>query len=401
MPERKIIITTELMPAYYKQFHCLMGACQDTCCRNWEISFNKKDYLKIKQTVQKGEMKDRLERGLVRMRSLKDDNKYARFRLNENEECVFHSEEGLCLLQLKHGEETLPRVCRTFPRGSLCTAAALERSLSSACEGTLSLLWDLTEGIDFIEEPLEEKDFRMYIAKSLVEERFGEVRALCIDVLQERSLRVPQRLVLLGLLLQKLRELDWEDGEALDRWLAWGEALLRTPDISAQLEQMPRDREIYLNFNFKALGGMQGELGKELNDAMMDIQLDPDKGLVGGFSGPRYQEMEGKLEELLGHSEHFFENLLVAFTFGKGFPALFSPEELWKSYATLCAFYSVFHCAAVCACGKEASKERLFHVLVYVSRKMLHNKPFVEKVADTCFEHDGASLAYLTILVNG
>ena len=401
MPQRNILVQTSLTPSYYQKFHCLMDACQDTCCGGWAIEFNKKDFLKIKRTVQSGALKEKMDQALTRLRTKTHDDKYAEIRMSEAGRCPFHSDEGLCLLQLEYGEAVLPDVCRTFPRGMMYTAAALERTLSPTCEGLLALLWELPEGIDFIEEPLAKKDCKMYKARSLVEARFGEIRALCIDVIQERALRVPQRLTLLGLLFQQLGALDWEDGEAVDHWLLRGEALLHMPELAAQLDEMPRDRETYLNYNYELFRHMRGELGQELNRAMADIHIDAKKGLVGGFDGPRYQELERRLEELLGHSEYFFENLLVAITFGKGFPALVSPETLWKSYVSLCAMYSVYRCAAVCACGEEASRERLFHALVYISRQTLHNNIFMNKMTSDCFEKDNASLAYLTILVNG
>jgi hypothetical protein len=402
MAQREVWVQTALMPAYYKDFRCLMGGCQDNCCDDgWKIEFSKKDYLKVKRAVRSDALKDMLDQSLVRLREREHDTYYAEFRMNEAGRCAFHNEAGLCLLQMECGAETLPQVCQTFPRGKMYTAAALEHSLSPTCEGLLALLWDLAEGIDFIEEPLEKKDCRLFKTNSLAEARFGEIRALCIDVLQERALRVPQRLTLLGLLLQQLRELDWESDADIGRWLAKSEVLLHAPGIAAQLEEMPHDRETYLNYNFELFRNMMGDLGKELNRAMADIHVDARKGLVGGFDGPRYQELENRLGELLGHSEHFFENLLVAITFGKGFPALFSPEDLWKSYVSLCTLYSVYRCAAVCACAEEVSRERLFHVLVYVSRQTLHNKKFLTKMRNECFEHDNASLAYLTILVNG
>ena len=50
MAENSIPIRTALMPLYYKNFHCIMGACQDNCCDDgWLIEFNKKDYLAIKR----------------------------------------------------------------------------------------------------------------------------------------------------------------------------------------------------------------------------------------------------------------------------------------------------------------------------------------------------------------
>ena len=50
-----IKLETALMPAYYKEFHCLASACQDTCCAGWKIEFNKKDYLAIKRAARTGD----------------------------------------------------------------------------------------------------------------------------------------------------------------------------------------------------------------------------------------------------------------------------------------------------------------------------------------------------------
>ena len=52
MAEQTIHIETALMPMFYKDFHCIMGACQDDCCDDgWRIEFNKKDYLAIKRAA--------------------------------------------------------------------------------------------------------------------------------------------------------------------------------------------------------------------------------------------------------------------------------------------------------------------------------------------------------------
>lgn len=215
-----------------------------------------------------------------------------------------------------------------------------------------------------------------------------------------------QRLLLLGLLLQQLCETDWESGEALDRWLLRGAAMLHDPAIPAELDKLPKNKQMCLLNNYKvlALTVKQGvlrdmRLFEELRASVFSVSPDQEEDVVLHLD--RYRALEEKLEDLLDHSEYFFENLMVAATFGKGFPALSSPEDLWKSYVGLCALYSFYRCTAVCACGKEASRERLFHILVRASRHTLHNKIYFDKMIDDCFKRDNASLAYLTILVNG
>ena len=83
------------------------------------------------------------------------------------------------------------------------------------------------------------------------------------------------------------------------------------------------------------------------------------------------------------------------------FPNLISPEELWRDYVSLCNIYSFFRFASVCACDREVSKQRLFHVLVEASRGILHNGSIQRELRDELFQRDSATLAHMAILVGG
>ena len=61
MAKRVIVVKTALMPRFYQDFHCVMGACKDNCCDdNWRIEFNKKDYLTVKRAVQEAGLEEEL-----------------------------------------------------------------------------------------------------------------------------------------------------------------------------------------------------------------------------------------------------------------------------------------------------------------------------------------------------
>lgn len=409
MSRQFVSVQTALMPAYYKEFHCLMGACQDTCCAGWKIEFNKKDYLTIKRAVEdtKDEaLQELCARSVMRLREREHDGLYAEFPMNEEDRCGFLREDGLCALQLGCGEKTLPEVCKIFPRLTRRTLAAGEYSLSPACEGVLGLLWDLPEGVDFIEEPLDKKDWKLYEPANAVAGRFAEIRSFCIDVLQECSLKLPQRLLFLGFVLQRLREADWEAEDTVDCWLTQSEQLLHTPAIAEQLGQLPRDRRMFLGNNHRVMtAAMLGQsssakVAQELWSSVLAVIPNEGNNQIT-FDGAAYQNLEEKLEELLGHSEHFFENLMVSVAFELGVPNLSDPETMWKSYVNLCNLYSIFRYSAVCSCGQEVSRERLFHVLVQVSRSLLHNAAHQNQLRDELFQHDSATLAHMAILVDG
>lgn len=409
MGKNFVSVQTALMPAYYKDFRCLMGDCRDSCCAGWKIEFSKKDYLAIKRGVEAtkdGELQALCGKSVSRLREREHENLYAEFPMNAEDKCGFLREDGLCALQLGCGAETLPDVCKKFPRLTHRTLAARELSLSPACEGVLKLLWDLPEGIDFIEEPLERKDCKLYEPANPAAGRFADVRSFCIDVLQERSLKLSRRLLLLGFVLQRLREADWEAEGTVDSWLAQSERLLHDPALAEQLDQLPGNRAMFLSNNYRVMtGAMLGEnssakLARELWGAVLGIVPGEGNSQIT-FDETAYQALEDKLEELLGHSEYFFENLMVSVAFELEVPKLSDPEEMWKSYVNLCNLYSIFRFSAVCGCGKDTSRERLFQVLVGISRALLHNNIRRNQLRDEFFKNESATLAHMAILVSG
>ncbi len=406
MAEKIISVRTALLPAYYKDFRCLAAACQDSCCIGWTIEFNKKDYLAIKRAARSEALKTKLAQAMPRLREREHDGMYAEFKMNEKNQCGLLREDGLCALQLECGAETLPEVCSQFPRHSLYTLAAREYSLSPGCEAVLALLWDLPQGIDFIEEPLEKKDWKCYQQDKPIAARFTDIRSFCVDVLQERSLTLRQRMLLLGILLQKLRDGDWAQEETVDTWLEQGVAMLHSPSMAVELDKLSGNRRMFLtNCHHVMMTSMVGDLStatlfQELWVSIL-IGYQEEGSSHFTFDIERYEELEAQLTELLDHSEYFFENLIVTVAFHLRIPALLSPEALWKSYVNLCNIYSLYRFSAVCGCAKEVSRERLFHVMVGISRSLLHNKTRRNQLQDSFFQHDSATLAHMAILLGG
>lgn len=408
MAEKSIPIQTALMPAYYKDFHCIMGACQDNCCDDgWKIEFNKKDYLTIKRAPKSEEMEERMRLGMRRLREKEHDGMYAEFHITEEGRCAFHTPEGLCRLQLECGEESLPKVCRVYPRREAYTPAALEYSLSPSCEGVLALLWDLADGVDFVEDPLPPQKHKTALTRTEAEARFAAIREVWIDALQNLTLPLSRRLTLLGLLTQQLQALDWDDEAALERWLTMSSALVQDPSaLSDELARMPGNRRMFLSNNLQLLIKQFNTLGPDISSDLLSVitgkralgEVDLERVTI---NAGRYQELEEKLNELMGHSEHFFENLLVTISFFLSFPVLKAPEELWKGYVNLCNLYGFYRFAAVCAMDREVSRERLFHVLVHVSRSLIHNPTQRSRLRDELFQNDSATLAHMAILVGG
>lgn len=406
MEEYQFTVRTALMPLYYKDFHCIMGACQDSCCRCWKIEFDKKDYLKVKRALGSPELEERVARGVARLRN-SGGKYYARFKLEKDGECPFHREDGLCALQLECGEETLPAVCQQFPRQKADTTAGREYSLSLACEGVLAQLWDLPQGVDFWEEPLPEKEWTSYSVVNPVAVRFPEIRSLCIDVLQERSLPLSRRFLLLGVLLQQLQKTDWETGAGVDGWLARGETSLHDRALAGELAGLPGNRPMFLSHNhgvatnLMVLGSRwQRKLAFQLCESIKTTLPGKEKRTI--LDAARYQELEDRLLKAFPElDEYFFENLMVSVAFRVQFPYVSSPADLWRGYVNLCSLYSLYRFAAVCGSAEAVSREQLFHMLVNISRAFLHNLDRQEKLREELLRNDSADLAHMAILVGG
>lgn len=407
MEQQKIFVQSALMPRFCKDFRCIMGDCQNTCCSGWKIEFNKKDYLAIKRAPKSKELEELVEQGMHRLREREHDGMYAEFPARGEDHCFLQTPEGLCRLQLECGADTLPKVCRVYPRTERYTTAGLERSLSLTCEGVLSLLWDLKDGIDFVEEPLSKEECKVAWTSNPAEIYFAAIQELWIDTLQNRALPLPKRMLVLGMLTRQLRELDWNDGKALDHWLASWKALLQQSEfLSEELEKMPRNRQMFMSNNIHVLVQQLGSLGiKVFGELSLPIigtlafeGIDWSKVTI---NAGRYQELEDKLDALLSGSEHFFENLMVSAVFMMAFPNLDTPEDLWRSYVNLCNVYSFYRFTSVCAMDQEQSRERLFHILVRVGRSMLHNRSCQAELQSELFRNDSATLAHMAILVSG
>lgn len=408
MDREKFHVRTALMPLYYKDFRCLAADCRDNCCRyNWEISFTKKDYLKLKRAAKSQEFQAILADGMSRLRDDMHDGHYAHFNVGPEGGCAFQTEDGLCRLQMECGVEAMPEVCRVYPRRSLYTSAAKELSLSPSCEGVLALLWDLPQGVDFLEEDLPRQDWRVVTGEGRYD-WFPQVRSLCIDVLQERSLPLSRRMLLLAMALQRLGEMDWTAEETPEVWLAWTAELLHSPSAAA-LESLPRDRLRCLTWNIRVLlelyentAAEERSVYRSLFSALSaDGEAWEDKGLERfSIDAARYQALEDRLEGLLGRSDCFFENLMVTTAFLLAYPSMNSPEVLWHTCADLCMLYSFYRFSAVLGCHQEASRERLFEVTGQVCRGLLHNNWRRDLLVRALLQ-DGGSLAHMAILTGG
>ena len=411
MAEEKITlpIHSALIPTFYQSFHCLAQDCRDNCCVDWNITFDKKDYLRLRRLDAPPALRERLEKWVRReKKGDRDGTFYGKFDLMANHlRCPFLDEDGLCAIQRACGHDALPKVCTTYPRSVEYTVAAKEYTLDPACEGVLQLLWDLPEGIEFVEDPLpktEQMNANFTKDKNLLL-YFAPVREACIDILQNRAIPLSERMLCLGVMIQRLLKEDWKDFD-LDGWEQQAAMLLESDSVAEM--DIPGDWYRFVVQNLSVLKMIDvahkswpDEIYKAL-EVKWGIASGAGEnnpvGIQGNFSLNAYAEALVQFKTAFSDYEYFFENLMVAVALHIHFPLLDSKESLWKSYVSLCNLYSFYRFASVAGCKDDCTKEQLFHMIVMASRATMHSIIYGD-FQEQLFKQGASSLAYMAILL--
>ena len=104
-----------LIPQYIKNFKCIGGECEDSCCIGWKVDIDKNTYKKY-SNCRDEELKHLLSKKVTRNRSNPSDEKYAKIKMDDNLACPFLNEEKLCKIYSNLGGESLSVTCTTYPR---------------------------------------------------------------------------------------------------------------------------------------------------------------------------------------------------------------------------------------------------------------------------------------------
>jgi lysine-N-methylase len=120
---------------YLVGFQCRGGECEDNCCHDWSIAFDRAHYEALaRQMGRDPEEKERFRRGLLLAPAKKRrPDKHAVARLTEAGDCSFLDEQRLCSLHARYGEALLPDACAIYPRVLAADGERHELSAELSC----------------------------------------------------------------------------------------------------------------------------------------------------------------------------------------------------------------------------------------------------------------------------
>lgn len=396
----KILVSAE----YFEDFHCLAGGCRYNCCRDWRVDINKSAYNKLRSARLSPPLRELADENLIRNKKSLNDALYAQIKMRPDGACAFLTEDGLCSLQAECGPGILPAICRTFPRDVFRIGDIVERSCTMGCEEVVNRLWDLPHGLELICEPLETILFATTIRggeeRPVLFRRFLEVQSVCIDLLQNQAYPLEQRILLLGMGLRELAEIEHTQEDApLDAWLEKWSQLSQGDVLRESLEKFNGDTLMFLMNNVATVSSMACSSAEEAQLQAKLLTLSGFKDIGGTqreLSAAHYLEGLPQLAEIALP----IENIMVNEWF-RSYAPLRTGHGIWWQYVRFCNLYSLLKFFLATLMTPEITKEEMVHTVVLWARELEHNAKKLDEIVERQISNESDSLAHMAILIRG
>ena len=189
-------------PFYFDRFHCIAGACPDSCCKEWDVQVDAVS-AEIYRTLP-GELGDRLREVLHT-----EDGETVMTIIDGR--CPMWRPDGLCRIQAELGEAALCKTCREFPRLTHDYGDFAELQLELSCPEAAKFILRAGRPATVAAEA-EGGEEPEYDTEAM--EVLKATREQALDILFDRSRSVPEALALFLLYgYQAQAELDGDEAQ--------------------------------------------------------------------------------------------------------------------------------------------------------------------------------------------
>ena len=228
-----------LQPKYVADFQCAGSKCDAKCCRNlWLIDIDRETYKKY-QRIKNPSMRKKI------LTSMQPSITRVGFKIkfNENGACPLLCEDNFCYVQKNLGEDALSETCKLYPRRLNKIGNYQFRVLSMTCPVAAEQALLSPYGMELQQLSCEDDSaaWKLAVKNTHSKEVSDDLAAVHImmgglAILQNTSYTFEQRLVLLGLFLDRVKDcqqdveavaslIDYYNGEAFQQEISglWDE----------------------------------------------------------------------------------------------------------------------------------------------------------------------------------
>lgn len=401
-----------LMPSYMKQFSCIGGDCEDTCCAGWKISLNKesyKDYKKTKNIKLKHKLKNSM---CMESEEKKTKSDYAYFILDNENKCPMLTSESWCSIQQELGEKALSPTCATYPRVLNYVSDRFELSANISCPEIARLALFNEEGISFEQLEYSVSDnwsiSRMMNTNDVsnYQHLFWPIRMFSIEIVQNRNLELCNRLIILGLFIDRVQK-EIDAGHTVDIESIVADYRNKMLDIgyknAIQNIAINADVQVGIIMEILQFRHKQSALNKRYEQVFDEMKIGYGIEQIDNHSSKLFESYQQNFALYYGpymnQHEYVLENYLVNMLFSKSFPSEMS--IIFKEYTAIMIHYALMkiHLIGVAGYHKGLDKDIVLRTIQPIAKTMEHNSHFTRSVINLLENNKFNSLAHIATLI--
>jgi len=420
---------TAKVPGYLEQFKCIGTDCPDTCCAGWQVDIDKATFKKLRN-LDKGELATKVRKHIAVL-PVTSGKSYARVKLDDKLHCPMLTETMLCSIQQEVGADHLSMVCRDYPRQYTAVGTNATQLLASlSCPEAARLCLLDTEGWRLSEKPLNipmgkevpyiagnKSDFTN--AADYKARNFELLQNFALQVVQHRGLALWQRLLLVGLVCERIEAQDQTllhpevDRQVEHMVLQAKLAMLdgsfdeQTQSLSVNANTLMAQQVFIKRMNDERLLMSRSETGQvRLNTAFVTCMAEAFIGLeyeTGDLEATAQKLQEASVRFAAFEAEHpyilenYLSNTLALDVFPVSKEKALSEQwhDLMIRYAMI-RFYLIGMCATH---GDKFSVDHCVKLIYSYSKTVHHNKNFLPRIHAFLANEKLNSLATMAILV--
>ncbi|MBR6013460.1 MAG: flagellin lysine-N-methylase [Selenomonadaceae bacterium] len=382
-----------LQPTYVSKFQCDGKKCPaNCCCRDWKIIVDDKTYKKYSE----------IETDAHEItKNLLPNEESEGFIINQVDgKCPMMTDEGLCKIQLEHGEEYLSQTCLSYPRQLVNFGEIIERTLTPTCPLAAELILNSAQ-IKFEFQPVELPKWakgKLTVGETKVPQEFFphilEIQITSVSILQERRLTIDQRLAVLGFYLFQIEDMQ-KRGE-LNLISTLNKIYTSEEFFSEQIPVLIQSINFQiLEFAESFFGLLKNIYGDEKilktagNQKYIDIlnrvmSFNSAEELNTQELAENYFDLGGIRKIFLKNYETFFENYLVNDFFGGVYP--FKVDgTIQNNFSVFVATFKILENIALAMTAESQADEKnlraeILEMLENISMDLNHNENYISAV---------------------
>ncbi|MGN7387123.1 flagellin lysine-N-methylase [Sporosarcina sp. SAFN-015] len=394
-----------IAPNYMKEFQCIGSACDDTCCAGWKVIVDKDTYKKYRNTNHP-ELKSLLKENVKRNRSAATDVSYAKIKMDSSGACTLLYDDHLCRIQKELGPDFLSNTCAVYPRNLNMVDNVVEKSATLSCPEAARLTLFNKNGIEFYQdtEPANTKGFvKKNTMTKKQQDLFWELRIFIINTLQNRSISIEERLIILGMFLRKYNTSSNEN-ENLQLLISEFNRDMENLAFSEPINQLPKNIPFKVSMCkslLKYRTSLQVTSNRYLeclDETIKGLGLDVDIGeerIILNYT----QAYENSYKSFIQQHEYILENYLVNYVFTNLFP--FDKKTVTDSFTMLVLNISMIklHLIGMAKYHNGLTIDLVIKLFQSYSKTIDHNSTYLYNVEKLLQDSGYNTLAHMVVLV--